>query len=127
MNRKVKDKIAVVTGGSAGIGLGTAERFSAEAARAFIIEALRYSQPLDKLVEHTRNRATSTPLASSIWRCRRKSAQMGLLAALLMTTLLAGGCAYNTAHDRRGIHTGYYTDETNEQLNRIIEWPSYTD
>jgi hypothetical protein len=40
MNRKVEDKIAVVTG-----------------SRAFIIEAPRYSQPLDKVVEHTRKRA----------------------------------------------------------------------
>jgi hypothetical protein len=36
----------------------------------------------------------------AIWRWRRKIARRGILAALLMTTLLAGGCAYN----------GYYTD-----------------
>jgi NAD(P)-dependent dehydrogenase (short-subunit alcohol dehydrogenase family) len=57
MNRKVEDKIAVVTGGSAGIGLGTIQRFAAEGARALIIGAPRYSQSLDKMVEHTRNRA----------------------------------------------------------------------
>ena len=36
----------------------------------------------------------------TIWRWRRKIARRGILAALLLTTLLAGGCAYN----------GYYTD-----------------
>ena len=36
----------------------------------------------------------------AIWRWRRKIARRGILATLLMTTLLAGGCAYN----------GYYTD-----------------
>ena len=36
----------------------------------------------------------------AIWRWRQKIARRGILAALLMTTLLAGGCAYN----------GYYTD-----------------
>jgi hypothetical protein len=41
----------------------------------------------------------------AIWRWRRKIARRGILAALLMTTLLAGGCAYN----------GYYTDN----------WPYY--
>ena len=35
-----------------------------------------------------------------IWRWRRKIARRGILLALLITTLLAGGCAYN----------GYYTD-----------------
>jgi hypothetical protein len=54
----------------------------------------------------------------AIWRWRRKIARRGILAALLMTTLLAGGCAYNTAYGRRAIrpyYTGYYTDN----------WPSY--
>jgi hypothetical protein len=41
----------------------------------------------------------------AIWRWRRKIARRGILAALLMTTLLAGGCAYN----------GYYADN----------WPYY--
>jgi hypothetical protein len=36
----------------------------------------------------------------AIWRWRRKIARRGILTALLMTTLLAGGCAYD----------GYYTD-----------------
>ena len=43
---------------------------------------------------------TWVPKAKAIWRWRRKIARRGILATLLMTTLLAGGCAYN----------GYYTD-----------------
>ena len=37
MNRKLENKVAVVTGGSASIGLGAAKRFAAEGARVFII------------------------------------------------------------------------------------------
>ena len=36
MSNKLADKVAVVTGGSAGIGFGAAERFAAEGARVFI-------------------------------------------------------------------------------------------
>jgi NAD(P)-dependent dehydrogenase (short-subunit alcohol dehydrogenase family) len=36
MTQKLADKIALVTGGSAGIGLGAAKRFAAEGARVFI-------------------------------------------------------------------------------------------
>jgi NAD(P)-dependent dehydrogenase (short-subunit alcohol dehydrogenase family) len=37
MAMKLKDKVALITGGSAGIGLGTAMRFAAEGARVFIM------------------------------------------------------------------------------------------
>ena len=36
MDKKLKNKVAVVTGGSAGIGLGAAKRFAAEGAQVFI-------------------------------------------------------------------------------------------
>ena len=46
MNRKLENKVAVVTGGSAGIGLGAAKRFAAEGARVFITG--RRQSELDK-------------------------------------------------------------------------------
>ena len=36
MNRKVENKLAAATGGSAGIGFGAAKRFAEEGARVFI-------------------------------------------------------------------------------------------
>jgi NAD(P)-dependent dehydrogenase (short-subunit alcohol dehydrogenase family) len=36
MAKKLEGKVAVVTGGSAGIGMGAAKRFVAEGARVFI-------------------------------------------------------------------------------------------
>jgi NAD(P)-dependent dehydrogenase (short-subunit alcohol dehydrogenase family) len=36
MDKKLKNKVAVVTGGSAGIGLGAAKRFAVEGAQVFI-------------------------------------------------------------------------------------------
>lgn len=46
MNRKLDDKIALVTGGSAGIGLGIAKGFAEEGARVFITG--RRPKELDK-------------------------------------------------------------------------------
>ena len=48
MSKKLANKIAVVTGGSAGIGLGTAKRFAEEGAQVFITG--RRQSELDKAV-----------------------------------------------------------------------------
>lgn len=48
MDKKLRNKVAVVTGGSAGIGLGTAKRFAAEGAQVFITG--RRASELDKAV-----------------------------------------------------------------------------
>lgn len=37
MDKKLRNKVAVITGGSAGIGLGVAKLFAAEGAQVFII------------------------------------------------------------------------------------------
>ncbi len=48
MDKKLKNKVAVVTGGSAGIGLGAAKHFAAEGAQVFITG--RRQSELDKAV-----------------------------------------------------------------------------
>ena len=48
MNRKLENKVAVVTGASAGIGFGAAKRFAEEGALVFIT-GRRRSEP-DKAV-----------------------------------------------------------------------------
>src|SRR5882672_7504899 len=57
MNRKLEGKIAVVTGGSAGIGLGAAKRFAEEGARVFITG--RRQSELDKAVAQIGSGATA--------------------------------------------------------------------
>jgi NAD(P)-dependent dehydrogenase (short-subunit alcohol dehydrogenase family) len=57
MSKKLEGKIAVVTGGSAGIGLGTAKRFAEEDARVFITG--RRQSELDKAVAAIGGNATA--------------------------------------------------------------------
>jgi NAD(P)-dependent dehydrogenase (short-subunit alcohol dehydrogenase family) len=57
MPRKLEGKIAVVTGGSAGIGLGTAKRFAEEGAQVFITG--RRQSELDKAVAAIGSNATA--------------------------------------------------------------------
>jgi NAD(P)-dependent dehydrogenase (short-subunit alcohol dehydrogenase family) len=57
MNGKLTDKVAVVTGGSTGIGLGIAKRFAVEGARVFITG--RRSAELDKAVTSIGGNATA--------------------------------------------------------------------
>ena len=56
MTRKLEGKIAVITGGSAGIGLGTAKRFVEEGAQVFITG--RRQSELDKAVAELGRNAT---------------------------------------------------------------------
>jgi NAD(P)-dependent dehydrogenase (short-subunit alcohol dehydrogenase family) len=57
MSKKLEGKIAVVTGGSAGIGLGAAKRFAAEGAQVFITG--RRQTELDKAVAEISGNATA--------------------------------------------------------------------
>jgi NAD(P)-dependent dehydrogenase (short-subunit alcohol dehydrogenase family) len=56
MARKLEGKIAVVTGGTSGIGLATAKRFTAEGARVFVTG--RRQAELDAAVATNAPRAT---------------------------------------------------------------------
>ena len=57
MTKKLDAKIAVVTGGSAGIGLGIAHRFVDEDAQVFITG--RHQSELDKAVSEIRGKVSA--------------------------------------------------------------------
>jgi NAD(P)-dependent dehydrogenase (short-subunit alcohol dehydrogenase family) len=57
MTKKLDGKVAVITGGSAGIGLGTAKRFAAEGARVYITG--RRQTELDKAITEMGPAATA--------------------------------------------------------------------
>jgi NAD(P)-dependent dehydrogenase (short-subunit alcohol dehydrogenase family) len=59
MDQKLGNKVAVVTGGSAGIGLGVAKRFAAEGAQVFITG--RRATELDKAVAEIGGNVTAVP------------------------------------------------------------------
>lgn len=57
MSKKLEGKIALVTGGSSGLGLATAQRFAREGARVFITG--RRSDELDKAINQIGNEAVA--------------------------------------------------------------------
>jgi NAD(P)-dependent dehydrogenase (short-subunit alcohol dehydrogenase family) len=59
MDKKLGNKVAVVTGGSAGIGLGAAKRFAAEGAQVFITG--RRLSELEKAVAEIGGNVTAVP------------------------------------------------------------------
>jgi YHS domain-containing protein len=62
MNRKLENKVAVITGGSAGIGFGAAKRFAEEGVRAFVTG--RRQSELDREVHvNSMNTVSSAPFA----------------------------------------------------------------
>jgi NAD(P)-dependent dehydrogenase (short-subunit alcohol dehydrogenase family) len=62
MNRKLESKVAVLIGGSAGIGFGAAKRFVEEGARVFITG--RRQSELDRAVAAIEGNVTAVFLAS---------------------------------------------------------------
>ena len=66
MARKLEGKIAVITGGSAGIGLGTAKHFVEEGAQVFITG--RRQSELDKADD--RRVGTADRVGRFVWRTR---------------------------------------------------------
>ena len=68
MSGRLEGKTALVTGGTAGIGLATAQRFVKEGAHVFVTG--RRQAELDsaaKLVRATSRRSKPTPRISMIW------------------------------------------------------------
>jgi NAD(P)-dependent dehydrogenase (short-subunit alcohol dehydrogenase family) len=64
MDKKLKNKIAVVTGGSAGIGLGVAKLFASEGAQVFITG--RRQSELDKAVRAIDGKVTAVRADTSV-------------------------------------------------------------
>ena len=60
MSNRFEHKVAVITGGTSGIGLGAAKRFASEGAKVFVTG--RRQLELDAAVERNRARC---------WRCAR--------------------------------------------------------
>jgi len=63
MDKRLGNKVAVITGGSAGIGMGTAKRFAAEGAQVFITG--RRQSELDKAVAAIDGDITAVPADTS--------------------------------------------------------------
>ncbi|WP_445289363.1 SDR family NAD(P)-dependent oxidoreductase, partial [Variovorax atrisoli] len=64
MNKQLEGKIALVTGGSSGIGLGAAKELAAQGARVFITG--RRQQELDAAVEQIGSSATALRADASV-------------------------------------------------------------
>jgi len=66
MSQKLSGKVALVTGGSSGIGLATAKRFVAEGAYVFITG--RRQTELDAAVNEIGKNVTGIQAMSQIWQ-----------------------------------------------------------
>src|ERR1700744_547953 len=85
MARKLEGKIAVITGGTTGIGLATAKRFATEGARVFVTG--RRQAELDAAVAAIGPKAIGGPAASAAAgpvrpRVGRATANVSLLTAV---------------------------------------------